>query len=79
MHWPIEWLWVAVVVAMALLIVVGLVMGQSTPWFSDSTKVSPTNRVETGNTSSGKFVPADREAVATDRYTFDTSRSVSAD
>ena len=31
MHWPTEWLWVAVIVAMALLIFVSLVMSESSP------------------------------------------------
>ena len=47
MHWPIEWLWIAVIVALALLILVGLVMSEGSPRFQDSGKGSPTVRADT--------------------------------
>jgi hypothetical protein len=47
MHWPTASLWVAVIVAMALLILVGIVMSESSPRFQDSGKGSPTARADT--------------------------------
>ena len=47
MHWPIEWLWIAVIVALALLILVGLVMSEGSLRFQDSGKGSPTVRADT--------------------------------
>ena len=47
MHWPIVWLWIAVIVAMALLILVGLVMSESSPRVPDSGKGVSTVRADT--------------------------------
>jgi hypothetical protein len=47
MHWPTEWLWAAVIVAMALLILVGFVMSEISPRFQDSGKSVPTARADT--------------------------------
>jgi len=47
MHWPTDWLWAAVIVAMALLIFVGLVMSESGPPSKDSTGSTPSSRVNT--------------------------------
>jgi hypothetical protein len=42
MHWPIEWLWVAVIVSVALLMFVGLLLGSTIP--SENTgRPSPSN------------------------------------
>jgi hypothetical protein len=46
MQWPMEWVWIAVIVAVALLICVGLVMGDSGSWFKDSGKVPPGARAD---------------------------------
>jgi len=53
MHWPTEWLWVAVIVAVALLILVGLVMSDSRPRFPDSSQGPSTARADAGNASDG--------------------------
>jgi hypothetical protein len=47
MHWPNEWLWIAVIVAMILLIVVGLVMSEGSPRFQDGSKGPATTRADT--------------------------------
>ena len=44
MHWPTEWLWVAVIVAMALLILVGIVMSGSDPRHKDNSTAAPPAR-----------------------------------
>ena len=46
MQWPMEWVWIAVIVAVALLICVGLVMSDSSPRFKDSGKAPPGARAE---------------------------------
>jgi hypothetical protein len=51
MHWPTEWLWVAVIVAMALLIFVGLVVSESIPRFKDTSGAAPTTRADAGAVS----------------------------
>ena len=47
MHWPTEWLWVAVIVAIALLIFVGLVISEGSTTSKDSTESAPTARTDT--------------------------------
>jgi hypothetical protein len=55
MQWPIEWL-VAVIVAMALLIFVGLVMSESSLRFNDSTRGPPTTRADASNASNDNLL-----------------------
>ena len=46
MRWRVEWLWIAVIVAVALLISVGLVMGAIVPTSEDN-GVALSTRMET--------------------------------
>jgi len=43
MHWPTAWLWVAVIVAMALLVLVGIVMSESSPQSPEVNNRRPTS------------------------------------
>jgi hypothetical protein len=42
MHWPIEWLWIAVIVSVVSLLLVGFIMGRSAPPEGKSGAPSPT-------------------------------------
>jgi hypothetical protein len=43
MRWPVEWLWIAVIVAVAGLVFVGLVMGANVPTSNNGGVPSPTH------------------------------------
>jgi len=47
MHWPTAWLWVAVIVAMALLILVGIEMSETGPRSKGNGTSAPSARVNT--------------------------------